>query len=63
VFEKRLIDLGQLLQDGRIRREFFALLDKCANDPFDFAQGRLPPSWRSLDRSEGCLPLEARRVP
>jgi len=32
VFEKRLIDLGQPLQDGRIRREFFALLDKCAND-------------------------------
>ena len=31
MFEEGFIDLGQSLQDGRIRREFFALLDKCAN--------------------------------
>jgi hypothetical protein len=31
MFEEGFIDLGQSLQDGGIHREFFALLDKCAN--------------------------------
>ena len=31
MFEKRLIDLGQSLQDHSVRGEFFAVLDERAN--------------------------------
>jgi hypothetical protein len=62
VFQQRLIDLGKLLQNRRIRRQFFPLLDKRAND--------IDADSRSPDRSVAspghqCSPsngVPARRI-